>query len=209
VSHCICQNITAFQAHCNILILQHPHEQKKYYSTTKLVTKSLKNARLMRGIIFEEEEIRQSLRGQNTYLLYPGAESLDCKSVALDTNSTVIVVDGTWDEAGKIVYRNPFLKTFPRISFKESLESQYRIRKQPKQGYLSTIESIAHLLTQNAIANGQVAESKQYESLFEIFNRMVERQLGYFPRMRNKVTAEAVALDQIGMRVPSSSKLSI
>jgi DTW domain-containing protein YfiP len=137
----------------------------------------------MRGVFFEESSIVSALEGQQPYLLYPGAESIDCQEVHLDSTSTVIVIDGTWSEAGKIVFRNPLLQRFPRISFKTTLESNYRIRKQPKRGYLSTIESIGHLLQLNARANGLLQQADSYDVLFSAFSKMVDQQLNYFPRM--------------------------
>lgn len=179
-SHCVCQLIKPFQAHCNILILQHPHERKKYYSTAKLVAMALTNAKILRGIEFARSNIEQLIDGQNAYLLYPGKSAKDCQDVVLDSQSTVIVLDGTWSEAGKILYRNPIFKELPCLTFTKPLRSNYRIRKQPKEHYLSTIESVGHLLKLNADACGRVKESEKYESLFNGFDRMVEQQLASY-----------------------------
>jgi DTW domain-containing protein YfiP len=55
----------------------------------------------------------------------------------------------------------------------------YRIRKQPKPGYLSTIESVAHFLSVSAQAQG--LDPSLYDRLMNGFNAMVERQLAYVP----------------------------
>ena len=187
-THCVCNLITPFVAHCNILILQHPHERKKYYSTAKLVTKAITNSRLLRGLEFLPGEIESTLSGQRSYLLFPSATAADCKAVYLDSESTVIVIDGTWSEAGKILNRNPFLRSLPCLTFRQELKSNYRIRKQPKDNYLSTIESIAHLLRLNAerpesTNNRSNLNYLLYDRLFEGFDQMVLKQLQYFPRM--------------------------
>lgn len=184
-THCLCQFITSFQAHCNILILQHPAERFKYYSTAKLVTKSITNSKRIRGIVFSADKLPVDLKEQKTYLLYPSKDAIDCENIPLDTKSTVIVVDGTWDEAKKIIYHSPYLKQFQHITFKTPITSNYMIRKQPKDHYLSTIESVGHLLRLNALANGLDLKSKDYDRLFDIFSKMVQQQLAYFPRMRN------------------------
>lgn len=182
-AHCYCGLITPFKAHCNILILQHPHERRKYYSTARLTQRALINSRLMRGLIFDPGSIERALGAQIPYLLFPGADAIDCETIALDSSHTVIVVDGTWSEAGKVVRRNPFLSALPRISFNRPLRSNYRIRKQPRDHYLSTIESVGHLLQLNATANPATNEIPPYDDLFTGFSRMVERQLAFFPRM--------------------------
>jgi DTW domain-containing protein YfiP len=182
LSHCLCSLIDPFNAHCDIIILQHPHERKKYYGTAKIAAKAIKNARILRGITFEENEITGAFQGKTPYLLYPGENAEDCGKILLDSNNTVIVIDGTWDEAGKIVHRNPLLKNLPRLSFKNEFRSNYKIRKQPKDYCLSTIESIAHMLSLNAAGCGQESKIKNYQKLFYYFSSMVDRQLSYLPR---------------------------
>lgn len=182
-THCVCTLVEPFTAHTNILLLQHPHERKKYYSTSKIVRRAITNLRLMRGVEFSSGELEGALAGQRPYLLFPSRTAVDCAAVELDTTSTVIVVDGTWDEAGKILFRNPQLHGLPCLTFAAPLRSNYRIRKQPREHYLSTLESIAHLLRINASARGLTEATANYDRLLEGFDRMVSQQLQYFPRM--------------------------
>ncbi len=181
MAHCICGLVEPFFAHCNLLILQHPHERRKYYSSTKIVLRAIKNSRLERRLEFSDAEMSEILSLEDVHLLYPSKAAVDCESVNLTQRSTVIVVDGTWDEAQKIVYRNKPLQTLPAISFSKPLVSNYRIRKQPKSFCLSTLESVAHLLRLNALATGCDAPLDSYESLLRGFDRMVEQQLSYTP----------------------------
>jgi len=182
-THCVCNLVSPFQAHTNILLLQHPHERKKYYSTPKIVNRAITNLRMVRGLEFSPGYIESLLVGQNPYLLFPSRTAVDCSEVALDDSSTVIVIDGTWDEAGKILFRNPQLRNYPCLTFKAPLRSNYRIRKQPKENYLSTLESIAYLLKINSEARGLTEATANYDRLLEGFDRMVTQQLQYFPRM--------------------------
>jgi DTW domain-containing protein YfiP len=183
-AYCVCSSVESFQAHCDVLILQHPNERKKYYSTIRIVKQAIKNSRILSGVVFDEERLRKELAGKKAYILFPGESSVDCASVPLDENCCVIVIDGTWSEAGKIVRRNPFLMTLPRVSFAVAIESRYRIRKQPKAHCLSSLESIAHLLRVNAEAQGISGMQLKYESLLTGFDRMVEQQLKHFPRFK-------------------------
>lgn len=181
-THCVCGLIAPFTAHCGILILQHPNEQRKFYSTAKLVAQGVTNCRILRGVEFEPGVIEEAIAGQEPYLLFPSADAVSCETVPLKPNSTVIVIDGTWSEAKKIVFRNPVLRTLPAISFSQPLRSNYRIRKQPRDHCLSTIESIAHLLKLNAASQGKGDSVAQYESLLQGFEKMVDIQIKYFPR---------------------------
>ena len=179
ITHCICGDVKPFTAHTNFLVLQHPNEWRKYYSTAKLVKQSINNSTLLRGVLFDELILMQAIGTRRPYMLYPGLTSHDCEEVALSTEDVVLVLDGTWDEAQKIVFRNSVLHSIPRVSFRKSLTSNYRIRRPPKQGYLSTVESVAHFLTLNAVTSGKSHMIPTYQGLFEAFNKMVERQLAH------------------------------
>lgn len=183
-SYCLCGFAKPFEAHCNFLILQHPNERKKYYSTARIVTKTLLNSKLMRGLEFEISEFNKYCSMDKTYLLFPDEEAKDCECIDLNQENTVIVVDGTWSEAKKIIKYNPILKTLPTLTFKRKLISNYRIRKQPKENYLSTLECIGYLLQLNSVAFGHPDRAKIYDSLFGAFNRMVEMQLEHFQPYR-------------------------
>lgn len=178
-THCMCKEITPFTAHTNFLVLQHPNEWRKYYSTAKLVKQTITNSNLLRGVTFEESLLHATMNSYSPYLLYPGATSVDCEEIELSEKNLIIVLDGTWDEAQKIVYRNSMLHSIPRISFRRPLTSSYRIRKPPKGGYLSTVESVGHLLTLNAVRAGKSHMIPTYQGLFRSFNLMVERQLAH------------------------------
>ena len=94
----------------------------------------------------------------------------------------MVVIDGTWDEAQKIVYRNPILHDIPRISFNRPFTSTYRIRRPPKVGYLSTVESVGYLLTLNAVRSGKAHMIPAYQGLFRLFDEMISRQLAHMGR---------------------------
>ena len=177
--------VAPFRAHCDILVLQHPHERRKYYSTTKLLTAAVTNSKILRGIEFSPAILPG--QGQNCYLLYPGIGAADCSEAALTPSSTVVVIDGTWIEARKIVFRNKFLKSLPRLTFKNPIGSNYRIRKQPKHGCLSTLESVGHLLKLNAVAQGRADLVRSYDLLFDGFSRMIEQQLQHWPDRSNRL----------------------
>lgn len=181
-TQCLCGYLKPFEAHTNLLLLQHPNEWRKYYSTAKLVRNSIANAELWRGVEFSPEKLQTAITARETFLLYPGKDAVDCEDIALSPSSQIIVIDGTWDEAQKIVYRNQVLHSVPRISFRKPIISTYRIRRPPKGGYLSTVESIAHLLILNAVVSGAAHKIPSYQGLFELFNEMVNRQLKHMGR---------------------------
>ena len=195
-THCLCDELTPFVAHCNFLLLQHPHERKKYHSTAKILLRALKNAQVMRGITFDRVRFEQILAGKQAYLLYPSEDAIDAAHAPLSQDSTVVVIDGTWIEARKIIYRNPYLKQLPAFSFRTPLRSNFIIRKQPREGCLSTIESVAHLLQLNAKALRRNDLVMRYEGLLAVFSKMVATQFSYFPRMRKNESVSLASADR-------------
>lgn len=181
-THCICKLVNRFCAHCNVLIVQHPNERRKYYNTAKLLLKALENSSLLRGIEFTDDVWAERLKGQQGYLLFPADDALDLSEISLGIHDTVVVVDGTWSEAGKIISRNKWLHNLPKVSFRVPIRSNYRIRKQPKEHYLSTLESVAYLLKLNAIGSRQEGVVPRYDEILAAFDQMVEKQLTYWPR---------------------------
>jgi DTW domain-containing protein YfiP len=61
--------------------------------------------------------------------------------------SLLIVPDGTWREARKIVYANPVLSTLPHLSLPIGEPSEYRVRKAREPAAVSTIEAVVRTLT--------------------------------------------------------------
>lgn len=183
-AHCLCGFIAPFDAHCDVLILQHPHERKKYYGTAKLVRRFVRNSDLRRGVEFESSELSEFFGDRRVHLLFPAPSATSADAYPLGSNDAILVIDGTWSEARKLLRLNPSLSTLPKLTFPSSLESRYLIRKQPRAGYLSTLESVAHFLLMNASTSVSEEQRRSYAGLMTVFEEMVERQLQFFPRMR-------------------------
>ena len=90
----------------------------------------------------------------------------------------IFVIDGTWRGARSMMFHSQNLKKLQCISFEHSYLSNFRIKRQPEKHCVSTIESIYYLLKE-AEENGIIPQCGEKEALLDIFNRMVEIQLGY------------------------------
>ena len=58
----------------------------------------------------------------------------------------LVVPDGTWRKARKLLHLNPLLAQLPRVTLPEGAVSRYRLRKAPGPGALSTLEAIVQAL---------------------------------------------------------------
>ena len=74
-------------------------------------------------------------------LLYPGPGARDILSDPPKGPVTLVVVDGTWSQAKTLVRDNPVLAALPRYAFAAPEVSEYRIRREPDDAFVSTIEA--------------------------------------------------------------------
>ncbi|KAK4275482.1 hypothetical protein QN277_018555 [Acacia crassicarpa] len=112
-------------------------------------------------------------------LLFPSEKAVDITDLdAIDFEiKNLIILDGTWAKARRVYSENPWLNILPHIKLKVDKMSLYsEVRREPKDGYLSTIESIVHCLK----ALGDNHEG--LDNLLDAFESMV----GYQRRFKDE-----------------------
>ncbi|KAJ3674874.1 hypothetical protein LUZ60_005490 [Juncus effusus] len=91
--------------------------------------------------IYETEEYNITIP-PNSALLFPNEKSTNINSIDFEVKN-LIVLDGTWAKAQRMYHENPWLKILPHLKLDLKKESLYsEVRHEPKEGCLSTIESI-------------------------------------------------------------------
>ena len=144
---CYCPHLRPVESATRTCFLQHPRERKTAIGTARMAHLSLPNSELHQGVSFEDHpRVRALAAAEGTALLFPGAESVDPAALRGPRPRAVIVVDGTWSQARKVVKQNPFLQALPRLAFTPERPSNYRIRAEPSAECVSTIEAVVHLL---------------------------------------------------------------
>lgn len=145
--------------------------------TARMAHLSLPNSELHVGVDFgAHARVRELAAQPGTALLFPGDGAVDPGTLADSPPRTLIVVDGTWAQARKVVRRNPFLQALPRIGLKPLQPSNYRIRREPSHDCVSTIEAVVHVL--GALERDQ----DRFRPLLGVFDRMVDVQLEFAAR---------------------------
>jgi len=149
-SHCLCALIPSLSCRTRVVVLQHPSESRHALNTARLAVLGLVGARRVVGEYFELGA--WAAPGYAPRLLFPGpaAEVLHPGyGQDLDQPIQLIVPDGTWGHARKLLHINPELAALPRVMLPPGLTTRYRVRHADIPGALSTIEAITHAL--NAI----------------------------------------------------------
>jgi len=163
-----------------VLFLQHPNERKMPMNTARLAHLSLSNSRLVHGVSFDEDRTVRDLlpRKERVGILFPSPTAKELRD-APDDLETLVVIDGTWREAKKMIWLSPILSEFPHYAFVPDKPSNYRIRKEPKESFISTIEATVAALR---ILD---RDPGKYGELLALFDRMVDRQID-FHRMNDR-----------------------
>lgn len=145
LNHCLCALIPRLDNRTRVLLLQHPSEVGHALNTARLAMLGLTNAELMVGEDFSDLD----LSAWDAWLLFPGESAVALAELAArpaDKPRLLVVPDGTWRKARKLLYLNPNLALLPRVVLPEGLTSRYRLRKAPAEGALSTIEAVVQAL---------------------------------------------------------------
>ncbi|MEB0048155.1 MULTISPECIES: tRNA-uridine aminocarboxypropyltransferase [unclassified Pseudomonas] len=169
--HCLCSLIPSLDSRTRVLLLQHPSEVNHALNTARLAALGLKNAELRVGEVFEDLTALLNQPGYTARLLFPAedAQPMRCYS-ATDEPLLLVVPDGTWRKARKMLHLNPLLAALPRVTLVGGAVSRYRLRKAPEPGALSTVEAIVRAL--------QILEApKTFEPLLRPFEALIEGQI--------------------------------
>jgi DTW domain-containing protein YfiP len=169
-SHCLCHLIPRLPSRTRVLILQHPDEVGHALNTARLAALGLENAELLVGERFADLPLDPAYRA---CLLFPGetAQQLPLAPQPKDERPLLLVVpDGTWRKARKLLHLNPWLAELPRVCLPAGLSSRYRLRKAPAEGALATIEAIVTAL--------ELQEAPQrFDALLRPFEALIEGQI--------------------------------
>lgn len=171
VAHCLCPLIPSLDSRTRVLLLQHPSEVSHALNTARLAALGLNNAQLVVGEVFEDLASLLSPPGYQARLLFPADDAQPLQAYAPGDQALLLVVpDGTWRKARKLLHLNPLLAALPRVTLAEGSVSRYRLRKAPGPGALSTVEAIVQAL--------QVLEAPaSFEPLLKPFEALIEGQI--------------------------------
>ncbi|WP_166222554.1 tRNA-uridine aminocarboxypropyltransferase [Pseudomonas atagonensis] len=167
-THCLCPLIPSLDSRTRVLLLQHPSEVSHALNTARLAALGLTNAELIVGEVFEDLPALLNRPGYRARLLFPADDAQPMQAYAESDEPLLLVVpDGTWRKARKMLHLNPLLAALPRVTLAEGGVSRYRLRKAPGPGALSTIEAIVQALETLEAPTTFVPLLKPFEALIE------------------------------------------
>ena len=178
---CYCAHVTPIDTRTRLVLLQHPRERYVAIGTAHMASLCLVNSELHVGIDWSQSEpLARALANPERppILLYPGEDSIDIVKSPPPGPVTLVVVDGTWAQTKKVVRTNPLLSALPRYAFVPPRPSEYRIRKEPDDASVATIEALVHALT------ALEGDEARFATLLAPFRAMIDFQIECQARFR-------------------------
>ena len=195
--YCYCGLLPRLQTKTRVVFLQHPRESNVAIGTARMAHLALAGSRLIEGIHLDRHpEVEALCREEGVAVLFPGDDARPLDAWLPDPPKTLIVLDGTWWQAKKLLTLNPALAALPRLSYQPTTPGNYRIRKEPSEECLATIEAVS------AVLGALEGDAPRFAGLLVPFQFMVDRQLEAAasndgPRRRRKKGGSGALLTEL------------
>lgn len=170
---CVCGG-EAVRNRTRAVIIQHPREVRHALGTERLARLGLQKCDVC---VAWNLVVTPAMIPPGAALLYPSDKAVEITELdAASRPDALVAIDGTWSQA-KVLYRdNPILAELPHVKLTKAPPSNYRIRREPKDNYVSTLEALVHALELLE------PETTGWDDLLERFARMIDQQIAYTER---------------------------
>jgi DTW domain-containing protein YfiP len=135
----VCALVPRVEARTRVVIVRHVLERWKPSNTARLAGLALPSCELWPYGGATDPPWAQL--GDGAWLLFPGG------GAAVDEPPrTLVVLDGSWPQARRMLQRIPALRGLPRLSLPAPAEAVPRMRRPPRPDGMATLEAIARAL---------------------------------------------------------------
>ncbi|MBX3462241.1 MAG: DTW domain-containing protein [Planctomycetes bacterium] len=172
---CRCATLPVVPSRTRIVVLQHPHERRHPFGTARLLDLCMPNAEV--HVAFSGFDGVPRVTADvpaDAAVLFPHRDAADLATLpAAERPSTLVVLDGTWAHARRLHRDNPWLHRLRHVRLHPEAPSRYRIRREPRADYVSTIEAVTaalRILEPDTPGTGL---------LLAAFDAMVDQQLAH------------------------------
>lgn len=172
---CHCADLPSVATRTRVVILQHPHERTHPFGTARLVKLMLPNSEVhvpwagFTGTLEYRVDVPD-----DAVVLYPRDDAPLLEALPRDRlPKTLLAIDGTWAHARRLYRENAWLQRLRHVRLQPASPSRYRIRKEPRADYVSTLEAIVEALRALEPGNGR------FDELLAAFDRMIDRQIAH------------------------------
>ena len=149
---CLCALALPTAHRTEVLVLQHPQEQRQAKNSVALLRLSLAHCEVVIGERFAPAALEALLQrpGRDTRLLYPDVPAAPAPSAPGTTAGALVrlvVIDATWRKSLRMLLEHPMLAALPRLSLDAPAPTRYRaIRAARRADQVSTLEATVQAL---------------------------------------------------------------
>lgn len=165
---CVCAAVAPIDNRISVVILRHPQEQDRLLGTARIAILQLRNALLKTGLSWPSlaKIIGRPADPKRWGVLYLGTaktsaplaprvltivnkkgEAAPDQDNVLDTLEGIVLLDGNWQQAKALWWRNAWMLKCRRLVLQPPRASLYgHLRKEPRAESVSTIEAAAYTL---------------------------------------------------------------
>ena len=171
-STCLCVLARPTAHRTEVLVLQHPQEQRQAKNSVALLRLSLAHCEVVVGERFEPGALEALLQrpGRDTRLLYPDVPAAPAPPAPAATSGLplrLVVIDATWRKSLRMLLEHPALAALPRLSLDAPAPTRYRaIRAARRADQVSTLEATVQAL---AMLEGPAFDAAPLLDAFERF----------------------------------------
>lgn len=189
---CYCKAAKSFRTAATFVLLIHPKEARKRIGTARILRLCIQNAffKVGHGEAFDrDEEIQAWVEGPeyDPFVLFPGPRAIHLDRLSegmalFDSSKTpvIFVIDGTWHQARIMLRDSQVLSSLRQLVFTPEAPSNYRIREQPQEFCVSSLEAVHALIDRlDRMKLSPAPEGRAHDNLLEVFSVMVDRQIAY------------------------------
>ena len=172
---CLCALALPTAHRTEVLVLQHPQEQRQAKNSVALLRLCLAHCEVVVGDRFAPAVLADLLHrpGRHTRLLYPdvpAAPAPPAPAVTTDAVLRLVVLDATWRKSLRLLLEHPGLAALPRLALEAPAPTRYRaIRAARRSDQVSTMEATVQAL---ALLEGPSFDAAP---LLDAFGRFVAR----------------------------------
>lgn len=164
-------------AKTQLIVLQDPCEVNHAKNTVRLLKLVMPSVQMVVGedeTDFADLRLQLSQATKPVYLLYPSDQSVNAQSAGIQHDCILLLLDGTWRKAFKMLQLNPWLKALPALHLNLAHSSGYRIRKANRSDSLSSLEAAAYSLA-------ELDSTLDISPLLDVFDAMVNLRIEAMP----------------------------
>jgi DTW domain-containing protein YfiP len=151
---CLCPLVRPTAHRIEVLVLQHPQEQRQAKNSVTLLRLSLARCEVVVGERFAPATLAALLHrpGRHARLLYPDvpaapASAIPAAAAAADAPLRLVVLDATWRKSLRMLLEHPALAALPRMTLAAPSPTRYRaIRAARRADQVSTLEATVQAL---------------------------------------------------------------